>query len=279
MFVTFLSVLSFVQCLSAIASERENSVIVKLANTINRFNKVFPQEKVYLHFDNTGYYVGETIWFKAYIQTTDKDGLSSKSKVLYVELLDPSGNVVVNKKLKVSGGTAHGDIRLNELPLSGFYEVRAYTRYMLNWGKDAIFSRVFPIFARPKNDGDYSKSVLEQEIAEKYLPNKAVDTISKSGNRIVRFYPEGGNLVAGLTSRVAFECFDNKGKPLSVKGWLVKDGKRICEVVTDEDGRGIFTVDCDKAGKSRLSLELFDRKKYVYDLPNAVKELKFPTPK
>ena len=27
------------------------------------FNKLNPQEKVYLHFDNTGYFKGETIWF------------------------------------------------------------------------------------------------------------------------------------------------------------------------------------------------------------------------
>ena len=25
------------------------------------------QEKVYLHFDNTGYFLGEKIWFKAYV--------------------------------------------------------------------------------------------------------------------------------------------------------------------------------------------------------------------
>lgn len=124
--------------------------MLRLANTVNRFNRVFPQEKVYLHFDNTGYSIGETIWFKAYLQTTDGDRLGSKSSALYVELVDPSGNVTVSKKLKITNGTAHGDIRLNEMPLSGFYEVRAYTRYMLNWGREAIFSRVFPVFKRPE---------------------------------------------------------------------------------------------------------------------------------
>ena len=29
-------------------------------------NQLFPQERVYLHFDNTAYYLGETMWFKAY---------------------------------------------------------------------------------------------------------------------------------------------------------------------------------------------------------------------
>ena len=34
------------------------------------FNKVVPQEKVYLHFDNMGYFENETLWFKAYVTRT-----------------------------------------------------------------------------------------------------------------------------------------------------------------------------------------------------------------
>ena len=29
------------------------------------YARAFPREKVYLHFDNTSYYQGDTIWFKA----------------------------------------------------------------------------------------------------------------------------------------------------------------------------------------------------------------------
>jgi hypothetical protein len=29
------------------------------------FSNNYPQEKVYLHFDNTAYYLDETMWFKA----------------------------------------------------------------------------------------------------------------------------------------------------------------------------------------------------------------------
>ena len=38
-------------------------------------NQLFPQERVYLHFDNTAYYLGETMWFKAYTTSslTDED--------------------------------------------------------------------------------------------------------------------------------------------------------------------------------------------------------------
>lgn len=39
----------------------------RYAGNIHQFNGIFPQEKVYLQFDNTAYFSGETIWIKGYI--------------------------------------------------------------------------------------------------------------------------------------------------------------------------------------------------------------------
>ena len=49
-------------------------------------NQLFPQERVYLHFDNTAYYLGETMWFKAYVTSGIADEEKPQSRVLYVEL-------------------------------------------------------------------------------------------------------------------------------------------------------------------------------------------------
>ena len=38
-----------------------NEELMKFAGNIHQFNSIFPQEKVYLQFDNTSYYTGETI--------------------------------------------------------------------------------------------------------------------------------------------------------------------------------------------------------------------------
>ena len=59
-----------------------------------RFNLYTPQEKVYLHFDNTGYFKGEYIRFKAYVTRCDTERKTDLSHVLYVELVNPSGDVV-----------------------------------------------------------------------------------------------------------------------------------------------------------------------------------------
>ena len=60
-------------------------------------NQLFPQERVYLHFDNSAYYLGETMWFKAYVTSGLTDDEKPQSRVLYVELCAPEGYVVETK--------------------------------------------------------------------------------------------------------------------------------------------------------------------------------------
>ena len=98
---------------------------------INRFATECPQEKVYLHFDNTGYYVGDTIWFKAYTVYAETVKPTTLSRVLHVELVTPRGEVVDSRKLKIENGQCHGEFALSRDYRGGFYEVRAYAEL---WG-------------------------------------------------------------------------------------------------------------------------------------------------
>ena len=56
------------------ATPSTDTALVRLktfVRNIDNFNRLFPQEKVYLHLDNTGYYMGDSIWYKAYVIRTD----------------------------------------------------------------------------------------------------------------------------------------------------------------------------------------------------------------
>ena len=46
-------------------------------------------EKVYLHIDQDAYFLGETMWFAAYVSDARTNRPSKLIKVLYVELLEP----------------------------------------------------------------------------------------------------------------------------------------------------------------------------------------------
>ncbi len=249
--------------------------LFSFVRNIERFNHNFPQEKVYLHFDNTGYFRGETIWFKAYVVRADSYKYTDMSSVLYVELLNPTGDVIETRKLKVKDGQADGSFKLDNLFTSGFYEVRAYTRYMTNWDDAGIFSRVFPVFNAPKKEGDYSHPVISELGYQKRLPDvrvadEAGDTIhtERDGKMTVRFFPEGGRLVRGLRSRVAFDVTDADGRPAETTGVLTYADGETVEVKTLREGRGVFDY---LPGEHPAVLTMKDRKgrERKFELPEA----------
>ena len=90
---------TFTLLLTITAAVFAQSPLDTLAMRAIMVNQLFPQERVYLHFDNTAYYLGETMWFKAYTTSGITDSEKPISKVLYVELCAPEGYVVETKRL------------------------------------------------------------------------------------------------------------------------------------------------------------------------------------
>ena len=71
--------------------------------------------------------------------------------------------------------------------------------------------------------------------------SKALPGIDKQ-NVDVKFYPEGGELVAGLQSRIGWEAKTTDGRPISLKGLLMKNDEAQYEVSTNAYGMGAFTI-------------------------------------
>ena len=93
------------------------------------------QEKVYVHTDNMCYFVGDTLWYKAYVVRADDLKFTDMSRLLYVELLSPDGLLVERQTVVVSDkGLSCGGFALPDSLYGGYYELRAYTRWQLNWG-------------------------------------------------------------------------------------------------------------------------------------------------
>ena len=268
-FFLFLSLHSWGQ--SSVGEKNKISPILK---ALAHFSENIPNEKVYLHFDNTSYYQGDNIWFKCYVVTSGLNQLSELSKTLYVELLNPGGEIIDKRILKIENGLCHGEFLLNRIPFySGFYEVRAYTKYMLNFGEDIIFSRLLPVFDRPKNEGNFEeKNMLKYgrygPIGNFPMRRKAPKKEDKVN---LRFFPEGGNLIQGVESRIAFEATDEIGNPIEITG-AVMDGekKELCRLTTLHEGRGIFTF-TPTANKRNATAEIeYSGKKYRFDLPTSL---------
>lgn len=289
---TLLVALLFLSVSSICAQQIGNEApIMSYLREAMHFNRAIPQEKVYLHLDNTGYFENETVWFKAYLVRTDRSSPSDLSKVLYVELLNMSGDVIKTTKWPVDSlGQSRGDLKLDSLLGSGFYEIRAYTRYMTNWGPLACYSRVIPVFKKPSEEGNYSDLSIRPRLYKHRDPNnrdrsdslhaKAMDEGLSSSEMLktisVQFFPEGGKLVEGKKSRVALMAADDNGYPYQSEGFVVNgNGDVLALVNTDSLGRGVFEVTPDG---SPLSMQMRNRKSgesrsvQIFPLPPAEKE-------
>ena len=103
------------------------------------------------------------------------------------------------------------------------------------------------------------------------------ESISRSvpitlGNIDLGFYPEGGDLVDGLISKVAFKALNEFGKPADIKG-VVKDneGNTVIDFESFHNGMGAFEIE-PKIGKSYHAIITHPKginKKY--DLPKSLK--------
>ena len=205
---------------------------------------VLVPERVYMQFDNSAYFLGETIWFKAYVTSGNDNRPTDISKVLYVELVAPEGYVVKTEKYKIDeAGVCVGEFYMDPLYLSGYFEVRAYTRYMLNWGASAVFSRVFPVFDKVNGNNWEFKNMLDRRRA---FGRNGKWVREDDANEVLTFYPEGGHLVNGLLSRVAFEVRGVRGVERYDTITVYADGKPLLKSAPVHMGKGVFELTPEK---------------------------------
>lgn len=260
----------------ASAQESDKSMLKKLATEVAQFDHIFPQEKVYIQFDNTSYYTGETIWFKAYVVSASTLH-RSESKVLYVDLIAPGGTILKTQKLPIVAGQADGsfplldgstgqarDLRGVLAYPSGFYEVRAYTSAMLNHTEEAIFSRVLPVFEQPSEEGSYYTESPVIKMVDTYVEQVRPKEIKLSSVN-ADFYPEGGHLIIGKPNRIAFRISGNNG--LGTDATLQYADATF---PTIHNGMGVFTITPEEK-KNKVTV-IKDGKEHSFSLPEAEEE-------
>lgn len=240
------------------------TVFAQYMKQAQTFADNFPREKAYLHFDNTSYYVGDTIWFKAYVTLAEKQMFSQISRPLYVELVDQTGHIADKQIIKLTQGEGNGQLVLPQSMLSGYYEVRAYTRWMLAFNEPQYFSRTFPIYQLSNSD-KLERSITTYELNPS-MENRPLETKEKLS---VRFFPEGGQLVEGVTSQVALKAESKNEGNIELSGTIyTKGGTAITSFETLHDGMGCFEY--TPSAQPAVAKVDFQGKKYEFTLPQAL---------
>ncbi|HTE07797.1 MAG TPA: hypothetical protein VK628_03480 [Flavitalea sp.] len=190
----------------------------KIDSLLQVLDARYPQEKLYLHFDKDYYNPGETIWFKAYLFAGNVP--SQISTTIYAELIDENGKVIERKTAPVVMSSASAAFDLSEKLTSSTLYIRAYTDWMLNFDTSFLYQKAIPIVQ----------------------PKKSAKT-TPAPRSFLQFFPESGELVTGIPSKVAFKATDLHGLPYNVKGNVVgENGKAIAEFSSVHDGMGFFLL-------------------------------------
>jgi TonB family protein len=278
----------------------QTAFVKKLNSTSETHLKHHAREKLYLHTDRTIYKPGDNIWFSAYLTNGATHKASTQSEILYAELISPSGKVEQKRTFIVNEGRVSGEFFIGTNFSGGNYQVKAYTKYMRNFGEEASFAKSIQVLEvstpqllmkldferKAYGAGDEVTAVLKLEKTDNTPLNHQVvdykaqlngkDIVVKhaktdaDGNAVVRFklpdnlttndgllnvmidhkgttesiarpipivlkkidlqfFPEGGQLVSGVSTKLAFKALNEFGKPADIEG-VIYDGEN--QIVT-----------------------------------------------
>ncbi|HEY4110238.1 MG2 domain-containing protein [Puia sp.] len=213
----------------------------RIDNALSEFYHKYPPEKVVLLTDREAYSPGETIWFSGYITCLGKP--SPVSKILYVQLLDPTGLILQRLTLPAETGAAAGSLALPGDLSNGRYHLRAYTNWMLNFDPLLFFYQEVRIDDPTVSTPGTATSPVAASPGTPASPVAASPASASAGDYHLDFFPEGGNLVTGLTSRVAFRARGADNLPVAIHGILIdSSGKPVHPFTTLHDGMGSFVI-------------------------------------
>lgn len=196
-----------------------------------------PSELVYLQTSKGIYETGEDLWFKAYQLDAQSLGLSDKSKTLYLQMINPKDSIVWQEKYPIENGIVAGHVYIDEKLSDGDYFLEGYTKHS--------FYKNDTIGITPTRKIKIVKNIVRSEVTE-----SPKDTIFR-----FETFPEGGNLVSGLSSKLAFKATDGKGNPVSVEGAIFEGDKFLCEIKSVHDGMGAVSFTPLVHKKYRIELK------------------------
>src|ERR1700722_17175802 len=179
----------------------QSGTLDNIAASVNSYQKQNLQEKIFVHTDKSFYVAGEIIWFKIYNVDGASYQLLDVSKVAYIEIIGKDQKPVLQAKISLKGGLGDGSFYLPFSINSGNYILRAYTNWMKNFSPDYFFEKNITIINTTKKLGLRPKT--------------------DSVNYDVQFFPEGGNLINDIESKVAFKTVDRSGNSVDFDGIII----------------------------------------------------------
>ncbi|RZJ74030.1 MAG: hypothetical protein EOO47_21810, partial [Flavobacterium sp.] len=195
----------------------------QLSNTKVHHNAE-PSGKIYLHTDRETYAAGDDIWYSIYLlkQAQQKDTTNYN---LYIELISAQNILMSRQVINLKNANGVGDIKLADSIEQGKYWLRAYVSPKQNQVSYSAFEKQLTIIGMSGRDGPSVNAKIKQEIEQP----------------IIQFFPEGGNLINGISTHIAYKIIHQF--PQLLKGFIVSSkGDTIMAINPDLTGMGSFML-------------------------------------
>ncbi len=181
---------------------------------------------------------GEDFFFKAYQMDKQTFALSDLSRTLYLQVRTASDSVVWSEKYPLVSGRANGHIYIGTDWPQGEYFIEGYTQSSFTADStQSIHPRRIRVVDRVTQMDSISNQAIKKDSDQKQSSKHRFD-----------LFPEGGHLIYGINSVVAFKATYGNGMPEEVTGKVLEDGKKIATIKTLHDGMGWFSI-TPKSGK------------------------------
>ncbi len=134
------------------------------------------------------------VWMKAYLLSDQRPSYVSKN--LYFDWTDADGRLLSHSVSPIAEGGASSFFKIPAWVKNGVIHVKAYTQWMLNFDNAFLFNKDIPVL----------------------MPVEGSYPVAAKIQTTISFFPEGGDLINGVSSVLAFEALNQHNKPAAVSG-------------------------------------------------------------
>lgn len=241
----FLSIFLIIVLFIPVRAQSYSNQQIVLAERLHSLAKNASPELAYIQTSKDIYETGEDLWFKVYLLDAQYLIPSLLSKTLYLQLLnETSKKAVWQEKYEIQDGFANGRVYLENALPEGDYLLAAYTA-------NSFYNDTSEFYA-------VRRIKVKTDISSQPLIN--MDVPLKQNSIQFTTFPEGGNLVSGIQSKLAFKAVNSNGEPVDIIGTLFEGNTPLLEFKSTHAGMGSigFTPDAGKRYLIRLTEPAID---------------------
>ncbi len=261
---------------SAIETLQEKTDTLDIQQRILDYYKRVPQEQIYVHTDRPYYVPGDTVWFRAHLVDAVTHTPISRSRYVYVELLDQQADTLMQRVVVKcdNDGVFANALLLPKTIRGGSYTLAVYTQWMRNFPAERFFYKQLVVVGNSSLTDSQSEpdglAVRTLRTHSPLLTDSTLELGQRKGQLLIQLnktidkplacvlYGSGNLIVADYTPGKVLRIDSQTLRPGSLSVAMVnrETGAIIAEGQTNIEGKDAQVTISGKAQSNNNPMEL-----------------------